>query len=202
LCPLFLASASPRRIAFLQALGLDFSLVSPPGKAEPAPLPGEDPAAYALRAAEAKAFSVLPDLLHSDPSSVVIAADTIVVLKGRVLGKPGNPDRAYAMLRSLAGKTHDVITGCVIRKQAFALHAFTVQSRVSMWDAPPDLLHAYANSGEPLDKAGAYAVQGTGAVLVRSIEGSWSNVVGLPLAELVEALLYLNIIIPDSAATL
>jgi len=182
-------------------MGLDFCPVAPPGKAEPAPLPGEDPAAYALRAAEAKACSVLPDLFRSDSSSVVIAADTIVVLEGRILGKPGNPDRAYAMLRSLAGKTHDVITGCVIRSPASVLRAFSVQSRVSMWDAPPDLLHAYANSGEPLDKAGAYAVQGSGSVLVSRIEGSWSNVVGLPLAELVEALLCLNIITPNCTDT-
>jgi septum formation protein len=180
-------------------MGLDCAPVSPPGKAEPAPLPGEEPAAYALRAAEAKALSVLPDLFRSDPSSVIIAADTIVVLEGRILGKPGNPDRAYAMLGSLAGKTHDVITGCVIRDKACVLRAFTVQSRVSMWDAPSDLLHAYANSGEPLDKAGAYAVQGAGAVLVCRIEGSWSNVVGLPLAELIEALICLNIITPNRA---
>jgi len=209
--PLFLASASPRRIAFLQVIGLDCSVLPPPDAAEPSPLPGEDPVAYVLRAAQAKACAILYDLPVSDPLPVIIAADTIVVLDGQILGKPGAPGRAYAMLRSLAGKTHTVITGCVIagpnpagsphdlHSKSSVLHAFSVQSQVSMWDAPPELLHAYANSAEPLDKAGAYAAQGAGVALVRSINGSWSNVVGLPLAELVEALLRMHIIVPGGA---
>ena len=173
--------------------------VSPPDKAEPAPLPGEESVAYALRAAEAKALSLPPDFFRSCPSPVIIAADTIVVLEGRILGKPGNPGRAYAMLRSLAGKTHEVVTGCVIYSRSAVMHAFAVQTQVSMWDAPPELLRAYANSNEPLDKAGAYAAQGAGVALVRCINGSWSNVVGLPLAELVEALLRMDIIAPVGA---
>jgi len=208
----------------LQAIGLGCSVLSPPDAAEPAPQPEEEPAFYALRAAKAKARAVLSGPPLSDPAPVVIAADTIVVLDGHgnhILGKPGDPDRAYSMLSSLAGKTHMVITGCVIAELGTAtspaepgpaapangshgpydkcsiLHAFSVQSQVSMWDAPPELLHAYAQSIEPLDKAGAYAAQGAGAALVRSINGSWTNVVGLPLAELVEALLRMQIIAPN-----
>jgi len=206
--PLILASASPRRSAFLQAIGLDCTVLPPPDAAEPEPLPGEDPVLYVLRAAQAKACAVLPDfpvsgLSVSDLAPVAIAADTIVVLDGKILGKPGDPDRAYAMLSSLAGKTHTVITGCVIAApsppgKSPVLHTLSVQSQVSMWDAPQELLRAYANSDESLDKAGAYAAQGAGVVLVRSINGSWSNVVGLPLAELVEALLRMRIIIPDA----
>jgi len=184
----------------LQAIGLDCTVLPPPDTAEPAPLPGEDPVVYVLRAAEAKACAILSDLPLSDPAPVAIAADTIVLLNGQILGKPSDSDRAYAMLSSLAGKTHTVVTGCVIagaHSKNPVLHAFSTQSQVSMWDAPPELLRAYANSAEPLDKAGAYAAQGSGVVLVRSINGSWSNVVGLPLAELVEALLRMQIIAPD-----
>jgi len=185
-------------------------VLPPPEAAEPTPLPGEDPVLYVLRAAQAKAGAVLPGLsaspLVSGPAPVVIAADTIVVLDGEILGKPGDPDLAYAMLCALAGKTHTVITGCVIaevgpshglRGQHSMLHIFSVQSEVSMWDAPQDLLYAYAQSSEPLDKAGAYAAQGAGAALVRSVNGSWTNVVGLPVAELVEALLRMQIVAPS-----
>ena len=230
--PLVLASASPRRNAFLRDIGLEAGVVAPPGPAEPSPLPGEAPDLYALRAAEAKAFGALPHITGDAAplprlAPVVIAADTIVVLGEDILGKPRSPAHAYAMLSSLKGKTHAVITGCVIlavrpahrsvspsaarranysadpRAGASAeiLRAFTVQSLVRMWDAPPDLVHAYAMSGEPLDKAGAYAVQGAGAFLVQAIEGSWSNVVGLPLAELVRALLDLGLIAPAGGGT-
>jgi len=174
-------------------------VLPPPEAAEPAPLPGEDPATYVLRAATAKARAVLAGLPVSGLAPAVIAADTIVVLDGAILGKPGGPDQAYTMLCSLAGKTHMVITGCVIADAHSLLHTFSVQSEVSMWDAPQELLQAYANSHEPLDKAGAYAAQGAGAALVRTINGSWTNVVGLPLAELVEALLRTRIIAPVSA---
>ncbi len=202
LCPLFLASSSPRRIAFLQDMGLEAKNLPVSEQAEPAPLPGEDPERYALRAAKAKAFDALPRLpadAFALARPALIAADTVVSLAGRILGKPGNPEQAYAMLEALAGKRHSVITACFILRcgpsdTAPCPHSFAVKSRVHMWDAPPDLLRAYANSTEPVDKAGAYAVQGKGAVLVRSIEGSWSNVVGLPLAELTQALLHMRLI--------
>lgn len=148
-----------------------------------------------MRAALAKAESALPPA--GAPPYAVIAADTVVVLDGRPLGKPDSAGDAFAMLSLLAGRSHTVVTGCALlaadagggRRATFA-----VQSRVSMWACPEPMLRAYAASGEPLDKAGAYAVQGKGAFLVERIEGSWSNVVGLPLAELVRELLELGIV--------
>lgn len=203
-CPLVLASSSPRRIAFLAKLGLHARTLCPPSQCEPQPLPGERPETYALRAASAKARGSLA-LLSSDntpsntnaPSPLLIAADTIVVLQRRILGKPRDPEHALSMLRALAGKTHTVITACSLWKDGRE-ECFAVRSKVRMWDCPEELLAAYARSGEPADKAGAYAVQGAGAFLVKSIEGSWSNVVGLPLAELVQALLALRAIAPTS----
>jgi septum formation protein len=232
--PLYLASASPRRVDFLRALGIAFTVAPPPEGTEPAPLAGEAPGDYARRAALDKARSVYAALdkaqsrlaalaearsvsaaldkaqsglatlaearsvsaaLAPAPAPVVIAADTIVVLEGEILGKPRDAEAAFAMLSVLSGKSHSVITGCAILDGAAdAPRLFAVESRVHMWPCPPEALLAYARSPEPLDKAGAYAVQGVGAVLVRSIKGSWSNVVGLPLAELLEELLALGAI--------
>lgn len=195
LCPLILASASPRRIAFFTGLGLSAAVLAPPREAEPLPLTDEKPEAYALRAALAKASSIpaLPAYAaiageaSPDAPPLIIAADTVVALGNRLLGKPRDPEHALHMLRALAGKKHTVITGCALLG-AGAPRVFAVQSDVTMWNCPDDLLRAYARGGEPMDKAGAYAVQGAGAFLVQSINGSWSNVVGLPLAELVQTL--------------
>ncbi|MDR2489740.1 MAG: Maf family protein [Desulfovibrio sp.] len=199
-CPLILASASPRRIAFLAELGLSATVRIPPPHTEPPPLRGEAPSTYALRAALAKASGVVAPSGGAacatgplEEPALVIAADTIVALRGRILGKPRSPEHALDMLRSLAGKTHTVTTACALLKEG-ERRLFTVHSRVRMWACPDDLLRAYACCGEAADKAGAYAVQGMGAALVRSIAGSWSNVVGLPLAELVQALLAMDAI--------
>ena len=199
--PLVLASASPRRISFLSQLGLPVKVLIPPQEAEPAPVPQEKPEAYVLRAALAKAHSALPlcgpDAGYSGAEArpVIIAADTIVALRSRILGKPQTPGEAFAMLRDLSGKSHTVITGCALL-DGQAPRVFAVRSTVRMWDCPDALLRAYADSGEPADKAGAYAIQGLGACLVRGITGSWSNVVGLPLAELVQALTHMRAIAP------
>ena len=237
--PLYLASGSPRRKDFFLGLGLPLTIVLPPAGAEPKPQTGEDPAHYALRGARAKALSVLPLIASQNPAQaigqkpgtaggLVLAADTVVYLEGSILGKPHDAKEAYAMLRFLRGKTHSVITGCVLvpaflplpapdalpgkapaaksdppTHKAPAAHeaaAFAVTSQVHMWDAPDDLLQAYAASGEPLDKAGAYAIQGAGAALVKHIDGSWSNIVGLPLAELVRELIRLKAVRPAPAA--
>ena len=194
------------------------SCLTPPENAEPSPLPGENARGFALRAARTKASAAEAMLRPESPLSAgqpfqawaaILAADTVVVLNGEILGKPENPDHALAMLSRLAGTSHSVITGCVI--QPVFPHAadaedgpfpsqppvsFAVESRVRMWDCPAPLLTAYAHCGEPLDKAGAYAVQGIGAFLVQEIQGSWTNVVGLPLAELIQALLRLRFIAP------
>ncbi|MDL2316517.1 Maf family protein [Desulfovibrio sp. OttesenSCG-928-A18] len=218
---LYLASASPRRIAFLRALGLPVQVLIPPAHCEPLPRPGEKPEEFAPRAALSKARGVLPLLAEGPqaPRPLLIAADTVVVSQDRILGKPADPEEALAMLRDLAGTWHSVITGCALLApgqadepdlvpapaQSFAqpaphqAHIFAVHSRVRMWDCPEDILRVYAQSREPLDKAGAYAVQGAGAFLIRSLEGSWSNVVGLPLAELMQALLAIDAVgpVPD-----
>ena len=195
--PLFLASASPRRSAFFAELGLPIACIHPAKNTEPLPLPGENPEDYTLRAARLKAANVLANLPSpaavQTPSPVIIAADTVVVLDNVILGKPRDTAHAFAMLKNLAGKTHTVITGCAVFMDARE-HSFTERTSVSMWDCPEALLRAYARSAEPADKAGAYAVQGAGACLVRSIEGSWSNVVGLPLSELVRTLLTIGAI--------
>lgn len=218
--PLLLASASPRRIAFFHDLGLAVATLAPPPGAEPCPLPGEAPEAYAMRAAAAKAEGTLALLRATEDAAAalaggyVLAADTAVVLDGRILGKPRGAADACSMLRALAGREHSVITGCVFTptdgapppekgtqaarpgaapSAAGIKTRFAVTSTVRMWDCPAELLEAYANCGEPLDKAGAYAIQGRGAFLVESINGSWSNVVGLPLAEVVRTLLALRV---------
>lgn len=185
-------------------LGLGVTVLSPPADAEPLPFCDEAPAAYAARAARAKAAAFFPareegcgfcasgERPHAravlPPDAVVIAADTSVVLGRTILGKPGDAGEALEFLRALAGRTHEVITGCAVQS-ADALDVFVTRSAVTMWNCPEPLLALYAASGEPLDKAGGYAVQGAGAFLVERIEGSWSNVVGLPLAELMQVLL-------------
>ncbi|MDL2266885.1 Maf family protein [Desulfovibrio sp. OttesenSCG-928-G15] len=229
---ILLASTSPRRQAFLSGLGLAVTALAPPPGAEPSPLPGEAPEAYAVKAAEAKLFATLPlaaDLpetsSHPKPGFVLVAADTIVVGKTGILGKPASPKDALRMLCSLAGTTHTVISACSVlalrgtaetanspgTKRSGALSAnysarpdapgliptsFAVSSKVSMWQAPEAVLRAYVDGGEPMDKAGAYAIQGNGAFLVSEVQGSWSNVVGLPMAELVQVLLQMKAIAP------
>lgn len=187
--------------------------VSPCESAEPSPMPGETPASYAVRAAAAKSASLLPlltgpeagGLFHSTapgvlPSNaVIIAADTVVALDGRIFGKPRNPEEALEFLRLLSGTTHEVITGCALEGAGLREHFFC-RTLVSMWACPDALLSAYAAGGEPMDKAGAYAIQGQGAVLVDSIQGSWSNVVGLPVAETIQALLRMGAITAEPSA--
>ena len=203
----------------MEELNLPVRVVRPREDAEPSPLPGERPASYAVRAASAKAASLLPlltgpeahDFMHVVPdgrgsscsapetlpsNAVIIAADTVVALNGRILGKPENHEEALQFLRLLSGTTHEVITGCALESTGLHRHFFC-RSLVSMWACPDALLAAYAAGGEPMDKAGAYAVQGQGAMLVESIHGSWSNVVGLPLAETIQALLEVGAIVPE-----
>ena len=132
---------------------------------------------------------------------VIIAADTVVVFRNRILGKPQTPEDALDMLRKLSGNSHTVITGCALLSGGTS-RTFAVRSTVRMWECPDALLRAYARSGEPADKAGAYAIQGMGACLVEGISGSWSNVVGLPLAELAQALMEMEAIIPAAAKSL
>lgn len=185
--PLVLASNSPRRREFLRAMGIDCRVVSPPDGAEPLPLPGETAEKFAARAARAKADAV-SDLL-GEKGVAVLGADTVVFRDGKMLGKPGNEDEALTFLRALVGGEHHVRTSCHLRLGEGARTTFYGEARVSMGNWPEATLLAYARSGEGLDKAGAYAVQGLGAFLVESVSGSWSAVVGLPAAETVAVLM-------------
>lgn len=187
LCPIILASGSPRRRDFLTELGLDFTILLPDDAVEPKPEQGEAPVNYVCRAAKAKAMAVEALISHDEASSksLVLAADTVVALHGEIMGKPQSDDDAFAMLSRLVGQTHEVISACCVYLPSGAMHTFFASTKVHMWDVPHDALAAYVATGEPKDKAGAYGIQGIGAFLVRGIEGSWTNVVGLPVAELV-----------------
>ncbi len=198
--PLVLASASPRRRDFLASLGLAFHICPCPDSVEPHPEQGETPGHYTRRAASGKAAHAQTALAGHETlrEAVVLGVDTAVILEGAILGKPKDAAEALAFIRRLAGRRHQVVSACSLRLPGGKERVFSVESFVRMWDAPEAVLKAYADSPEPLDKAGGYAVQGIGAFLVESIEGSWSGVVGLPLAELVRALLDEHAISPQN----
>ena len=171
---LVLASQSPRRRELLAQLGL--ALDVRPSNADESVRPGEPPRDYVLRVAREKARAVAGDL--------VLAADTAVVLGDEVLGKPAGADDARRMLRALSGTDHEVLTAVVVRRAAPALELdAVVATRVRFARLGPREIDWYVATGEPLDKAGAYAIQGAGGAFVLGVEGSVSNVVGLPLAE-------------------
>ena len=188
---LVLASGSPRRRRMLAELGLDFTLAVA-DIAEVAQ-PGESPAGMAQRLAGEKAAVVA--LRH--PASWVLAADTVVARAGRILGKPADPEDAAAMLAALSGQWHTVWTGFALRRGRDVL-AEVVATEVRFAELTAPLIRAYVATGEPLDKAGAYGIQGRGGLLVKEIRGSYSNVVGLPLAEVIAALTARAIISPAS----
>ncbi|RMF18357.1 MAG: septum formation inhibitor Maf [Gammaproteobacteria bacterium] len=176
-----LASASPRRRALLEQLGLHFSVVV--ADIDETPRDGEPAETLALRLAQQKALEVLV----REPEATVLASDTVVVLDGAVLGKPVDEADAARMLRLLSGKTHQVLTAVSIVRQDYE-DTFLVTTDVTFRSLSEAEIHAYVLSREPLDKAGAYGIQGVGGAFVRSIRGSYSAVVGLPLCETVEGL--------------
>jgi septum formation protein len=181
---LILASGSPRRKELLGGLELPFEVMTP-GIDESVRLL-EAPASYALRMAFEKAMAVVGGVSGDEPLCV-IAADTIVVLGDCILGKPRDAADASRMLHMLSGNTHNVITGmCVfIRDHAGErVRGDAVHTRVVFRHVTEAEIHHYVASGEPMDKAGAYAIQGGAAGMVDHIEGSYSNVVGLPMENL------------------
>jgi len=195
LLPLVLASASPRRQALLAGQGLGFEVV-PSTLKEPAPEPGEAPADYAARMARIKG----QDIAARHPDKVIVSADTIVVRDSSILGKPKDTADALNMLTALAGRWHEVMTGfCVLRHGDGVSLCRTVTTRVHMADNSRDMLQAYIATGEPMDKAGAYGIQGIGAFLVDEVQGSYTNVVGLPLREVIDILVSYGVIVPASA---
>jgi len=190
--PLVLASGSPRRRELLADLGLDFE-VHPSTLAEPAPLPGERPADYALRMAALKT----QDVAARFPGRTVLGADTIVVLEDAIMGKPKDAADALAMLTRLSGRTHQVVTGFTIVLPDGSCVSQSVSTDVDMRVSGETELKSYIATGEPMDKAGAYAIQGIGTFLVTAIRGSYTNVVGLPLARVLEVLLSRNVVIAE-----
>ena len=173
---LVLASASPRRRDLLALFDLDFDTVV--AEVDETPLAGESADALVARLACAKARTV------ATPGDVVIGADTVVVVDGSVLGKPRDPLQAAAMLASLSGRAHTVLTGLVVIDADGEERQIVERTEVRFRDLDAAEIRAYVESGEPLDKAGAYAIQGRGGRFVTSIDGSYHNVVGLPLAQL------------------
>ena len=178
-----LASRSPRRLELLRTLGLTPEVM--PADIDETPAVGEDPVAYVRRLAEAKARAVLAMIRERAPRSevIVLAADTTVDVDGRILGQPADEAEARSMLRSLSGRSHRVHTGVAVIDGGGRLASAVVTSVVTMVAVTDHLLDWYVATGEPFGKAGAYAVQGAGGVLVERVRGSQSNVVGLPLRE-------------------
>ena len=171
---LVLASASPRRRELLAGLGL--TPVLRPVDLDETPRDGEPAADCVLRLARAKAAAA------ARPGELVLAADTLVVLDGRILGKPEGAAEARLMLGDLAGRDHLVMTGVAVRDfDAGRTAAAMETTRVTVGPLDAERITAYVSTGEPLDKAGAYAIQGLGALFVERIDGNYSNVVGLPL---------------------
>ena len=177
---LHLASSSPRRSEILKALGLIFTRGG--ADVDEQRLPGEAAEAMVLRLARAKAEAV-----PREGSQVVLGADTVVVLGNDILGKPRDCDEALDMLARLSGQTHEVLTGVAVCTDQ-GLHTALSTTEVRFREIRPDEALAYWQSGEPCDKAGAYAIQGCGGVFVEAIAGSYSGVVGLPVFETVQLL--------------
>jgi septum formation protein len=169
-----LASGSPRRRQLLEMLHIPFRVIAP--DVDERVLPGEVPDRYVMRLSRAKAEAVAPRAL----GEVILAADTTVVLDGEIFGKPDSPAHAVAMLRRLQGRTHEVMTAVAVARDGVIEQALDV-SRVTFRPADESMLAAYVATGEPLDKAGAYAIQGLGAPLIERVDGDFFGVMGLPL---------------------
>lgn len=178
---MILASRSPRRIELMREAGFDIAVA--PADIDETPLPDEDPFELVERLARSKARAVA-----GRGDRTVVAADTVVVHRGKILGKPADGAEAGSMLRALSGGTHQVATGvCILRDGAAT--SFVEVTDVEFYELSDAEIDAYVKSGEPMDKAGAYGIQGArGRMLVRSIRGDFYNVVGLPIARLVRAL--------------
>lgn len=181
---LVLASASPRRSELLRQVGLEFD-VQPPPDVEDGQLDGESPVDHARRSAEAKALAVSKQC----PGALVLGADTVVALGGEALGKPADAAEARGMLAALSGRAHRVHTGVSLARDRRALVTEAATTEVVFRELAEAEIDAYVGTGEPLDKAGAYGIQGRGALLVESVRGCYSNVVGLPLSRTYELLL-------------
>jgi len=177
---LILASRSPRRSELLRSLGLDFEVS--PSKVDEITDPERSPEQNATNIARDKARWVA----RQNPGSYVLGADTMVVLDQEIIGQPTDEEDAYRILSKLAGKLHRVITGVVLIAPETEEYETVVVSTVTLKSISENEIRSYIETEEPLDKAGAYAIQGEGSFLVESWDGSYSNIVGLPLEALVD----------------
>jgi nucleoside triphosphate pyrophosphatase len=181
---LILASKSPRRSYLLDQAGLTFTVI--PSSFDENSVSLSTPETYVKALAEAKA----DDVSKSYPESWVIGADTIVVIDGIILGKPDSKKQARTMLKRLSGKTHQVYTGyCICCRANERSFLNAVKTDVLFKNLADNEIEWYINTSEPFDKAGAYAIQGLGTFIVKSIKGSYTNVVGLPVCEVIEFLI-------------
>ncbi len=172
---LILASASPRRKEILSLADFEFDVIT--ADIEEALDPNLAPHELVMSLASQKAGAVAADY----PDKTVIGADTVVVLNGKVLGKPHTTDEAVQMLKALSGNIHEVLTGVCLKK-GNKEHCFYERTAVTFYPLEEEMIIRYVESGECMDKAGAYGIQGKGSVLVKGIEGDYFNVVGFPLA--------------------
>ena len=178
--PLCLASASPRRRELLERFGLEFVQIAP--SADESALPGEPPAEHLLRVAGLKAEAARAGHLEH----LVLAGDTAGFLDGEMLGKPGEAEAARRMLSALSGRTHTVLTAYVILDARDGERCSgAVETRVTFRRLPPEWIQWYSRLDEPLDKAGAYGIQGIGGAMVERIDGSYTNVVGFPIENII-----------------
>ncbi len=181
---LILASKSPRRRYLLEQAGLSFSVI--PSDIDETTVPLSSPEVYVRVLSEAKAEYIA----KKHPEKWVIGADTIVLKDGAVLGKPGSIDEARSMLNQLSGQPHQVFTGySILCKSKNRIFSETVQTEVLFKNLSDEEIEWYIRTKEPFDKAGAYAIQGLGTFLVKRINGSYTNVVGLPVCEVIEFLI-------------
>ncbi len=181
---LILASKSARRRYLLKQAGLSFSVI--PSSFDESSIPVTDPHNYVKVLAESKA----KEISDKYPESWVIGADTVVVIGGQILGKPASRTDAREMLKSLSGQTHLVLTGyCICCKVKNRFFSETVKTEVLFKNLTDEEVEWYIHTKEPFDKAGAYAIQGLGTFLVKSVNGSYTNVVGLPVCEVLEILI-------------
>lgn len=188
---MILASNSPRRKYLLGLLGWDFDVV--PADVDESTIPGETPTDYVLRLAKSKARAV-DETIGNDP--LIISADTTVVDGDDILGKPLDAEDAAQMLRRLRGRTHQVYTGLAVHRPNDVLLTDLAATDVPMRNYSDEEMQAYIESGDPLDKAGAYAIQHTGFHPVDELKGCYANVVGLPLCHLTRTLQEVDLV-PD-----
>ncbi len=175
-----LASASPRRQSYLYELGLSFEIYSP--RIDESIVPGENPYTYVSRVAQLKVDAAMKRY----PAAWIIAADTVVTIEGLILAKPENAEKAVQSLMRLSGNVHEVVTSfCLGSQKERILHQEKVVTKVQFFPFSEEIARAYVHSGEWRDKAGGYGIQGLAACLVTAVHGSYTNIVGLPLSELI-----------------